>query len=146
MWGSHGGEDVGLLGCNAMWTCTHIRKFRRNILPPSSGLKLETVCFFETLVSTYKSTLRYNPEDQHLQLISHPVSQSVSHVISSLNSAPKTKDLLSKFWVQVCYQLLFLIVLPTFRCWTFWSRLGTWAVVACSNKPLHIHSETCIHT
>jgi hypothetical protein len=27
---------------------------------------METVCFSETLVSTYKSTQRYNPEEQHL--------------------------------------------------------------------------------
>jgi hypothetical protein len=29
---------------------------------------METVCFSETLVSTYKSTRRYNPEDQHRHL------------------------------------------------------------------------------
>jgi hypothetical protein len=40
-------------------------RFRRNILPRSSGLKMGTVCFSETLVSTYKSTRRYSPEDQH---------------------------------------------------------------------------------
>jgi hypothetical protein len=27
--------------------------------------KMEAVCFFETLVSTYESTRRYNLEDQH---------------------------------------------------------------------------------
>jgi hypothetical protein len=41
--------------------------FRRNILPTSSGLK-EVVCSSETLISTYKSTRRYNPEDQHRHL------------------------------------------------------------------------------
>jgi hypothetical protein len=30
-----------------------------------SVLKMEAVCSSETLVSTYKSTRRYNPEDQH---------------------------------------------------------------------------------
>jgi hypothetical protein len=30
--------------------------FRRNILSPSSGLKMETVCSYETLVSTCKFT------------------------------------------------------------------------------------------
>jgi hypothetical protein len=41
IWGSHGGEDVeiGFLGC---------------------GLSMETVCSYETLVSTHKSTRRYN--------------------------------------------------------------------------------------
>lgn len=42
--------------------------------PPSVGLKLitsslkmETVCSFKTYMSTYKSVLRYNPKDKHLQ-------------------------------------------------------------------------------
>jgi hypothetical protein len=59
IWGSRGGEDVdvGLLGCNAVWIWQHM-----NILPPSSGL---AVCSSGMLVSSYKSTRRYNPEDQH---------------------------------------------------------------------------------
>jgi hypothetical protein len=32
------------------------------------ALKMERVCFSETLVSTYKSTWCYNPEDQYHQL------------------------------------------------------------------------------
>jgi hypothetical protein len=31
-------------------------------------LKMETICFSETLVFTYKSTRRYYPEDQHRRL------------------------------------------------------------------------------
>jgi hypothetical protein len=31
----------------------------------SSALKMEAVCPSETLVSIYKSTWRYNPEDKH---------------------------------------------------------------------------------
>jgi hypothetical protein len=31
----------------------------------TSSLKMETVCFCETLVSTYKPKWRYNPEEQH---------------------------------------------------------------------------------
>jgi disulfide bond formation protein DsbB len=27
---------VGLMGCDALWTCRYIPAFRRNILPPSS--------------------------------------------------------------------------------------------------------------
>jgi hypothetical protein len=30
-----------------------------------SGLKMEIVCFCKILVSTYKSTQHYNPEDQY---------------------------------------------------------------------------------
>jgi hypothetical protein len=39
--------------------------FRRNMLPPSSGLKMETVRFSETLPSTDESTKRQNLEHQH---------------------------------------------------------------------------------
>jgi hypothetical protein len=35
-----------------------------NILSPSSGLKMETVCFSEKLASTYESTRCQNPEQQ----------------------------------------------------------------------------------
>jgi hypothetical protein len=38
--------------------------FRRHILPPSAELKMWTVCFFEMLVSAYKSTQRDKPEEQ----------------------------------------------------------------------------------
>jgi hypothetical protein len=47
-----------LLGCNAVWT-------RRYILSRSSGLKFETVCFFEALVSTFESIRRHISEEQH---------------------------------------------------------------------------------
>jgi hypothetical protein len=32
------------------------------------ALKMETVCFTETFVSTYKSKRRYSPKDQHRHL------------------------------------------------------------------------------
>jgi hypothetical protein len=52
IWGSHGGKDVDvvLLGCNAVWTCRQIPTFRRNILPPSSGLTHPT-CFNHPVLS-----------------------------------------------------------------------------------------------
>jgi hypothetical protein len=61
---SHSGEDVsvGLLGCDTMWTS------ERNILPPSSGIKMEAACSSKTLISTYKSTQHHNPENQHWDL------------------------------------------------------------------------------
>jgi hypothetical protein len=59
---------IGLLGWNAVWTCTSISTFRGNIVSPSTGLNMETVCLSETLVSTYKSTRLYYPEDQHRHL------------------------------------------------------------------------------
>jgi hypothetical protein len=38
-----------------------------HIISPSSALKVETVCFFETFVSTYNSTPIHKPEDQRWQ-------------------------------------------------------------------------------
>jgi hypothetical protein len=35
---------------------------------PSSALKMEAVCSSETMISTYKSTRRHNPEEQHRHL------------------------------------------------------------------------------
>jgi hypothetical protein len=61
------GCDVVLLGCDVVKTRTQMPAFRRNILSLSSGLKMETVCFSETLVFTYESTRRHNPE-QHYHL------------------------------------------------------------------------------
>jgi hypothetical protein len=55
IWGYHDDDDVhiGLLGCNTVWTCRQIPTFRRNIPSPHSGL-----------VTAWKSTLRYDQEDQ----------------------------------------------------------------------------------
>jgi hypothetical protein len=53
IWSSHGGEHVNvvLLGCNA------------------EALKMKTVWFSETLVSTYKSTWPDNPEEQYRHVL-----------------------------------------------------------------------------
>jgi hypothetical protein len=40
----------------------YVPALQRNILPPSSGLNFEALCFSETLVSTYKSTRPSYPE------------------------------------------------------------------------------------
>jgi hypothetical protein len=46
--------------------CLKVAKtFRRTLMSLPSTLKMETVCFSTTLVSTYKSIRHYNPEDQH---------------------------------------------------------------------------------
>jgi hypothetical protein len=55
-----------LLYCNAVWTC------RSMGLKRSSALKKEAVCSSETLISTYKSTWRYNPEDQNDNFFERP--------------------------------------------------------------------------
>jgi hypothetical protein len=49
--------DVGLLDSNA----------DINVLG-DTNLKIEAVCLSETLASTYKSTRRHSPEDQHRHL------------------------------------------------------------------------------
>lgn len=53
IWGSEVCEDVevGLLGCNTMWTYTP--KFRRKILPPSSGLNNDGGSTFLPYVDIY---------------------------------------------------------------------------------------------
>jgi hypothetical protein len=47
---------------DAAYICGLIPEFQRNIATPFSGLKKETVCISETLLSTYKSTGHHNPE------------------------------------------------------------------------------------
>jgi hypothetical protein len=61
-WGSHSGQDVnvGLTSCNVLWTSRHTSTFCSNILPISSALKMEAICF-------YKSIQCYNPEDQEMR-------------------------------------------------------------------------------
>jgi hypothetical protein len=53
-------NDDDLLGCDAVQTRMYKPTFRRNI-----ALSMETVCFSETVISTYESTWRQNPEQQH---------------------------------------------------------------------------------
>jgi hypothetical protein len=49
---------------------TYVKAIRRNILAASSGqtytLKLETACFYETLVLIYQSARRHNPENRNI--------------------------------------------------------------------------------
>jgi hypothetical protein len=64
--GSHGGEyeDGCLLGCSAMWT-----GMNSAMLPTIRALMMEAVETFETLVNSYQSTQRYNPEHSHFLMI-----------------------------------------------------------------------------
>jgi hypothetical protein len=49
--------DVGLLDCDAVWTCRWVPTFPKNKVPPPSRLEEEVaVCFFKTLVPSYKTT------------------------------------------------------------------------------------------
>jgi hypothetical protein len=58
------------------------QRFGKKILSPSSALKMETVCFSETL-STYESTLRHNPDEQHRHL--HRRENLKSHKVMRIN-------------------------------------------------------------
>lgn len=57
--------DLGLLGCHVVWT---FKEISNTLNEQTSALKVEAVCSSEMLLSTQKSSRRYNPEDepQHL--------------------------------------------------------------------------------
>jgi hypothetical protein len=46
-----------------------------------SALKMETAYFSEMLVSIYKSTQHYNPEDQHWQLTDHYIVKLINSTV-----------------------------------------------------------------
>jgi hypothetical protein len=98
IWGSHGGEDnnavapcrlAGKYQCFGDMYCLYIqgRRSRQNV----SGLKMETVCFFETLVRIYTasqpSTTTSSSSPAWEQQISHLYFFSV---------------LPSTFWLGLC--------------------------------------------
>jgi hypothetical protein len=108
IWGSHGGEDdVGLLRCDTVWTRSYIQTFRGNILSPSSpALKMETVWFSETLVSTYEFTCRHNPEDQYCHILYCLVSNFISFIFLVLSVSfllTVGLMLLMPIFTSVCY-------------------------------------------
>jgi hypothetical protein len=59
---------VSFLGCNARWTYNQTPTFRRNVLLSSSTVIMEAVCCSEIIVSTFKSTQRFDPEGRHRHL------------------------------------------------------------------------------
>jgi hypothetical protein len=70
------------------------------------ALKMEAVCFSETLVSTYKSTRRYNPEEQHRHLWSLVLSLLFLNFliyifIFIVLLMGKADGLISNYWAQV---------------------------------------------
>jgi hypothetical protein len=48
-------SDYGVLGRNIVWCCRWIRVFRRNILPPSSGLNID-FCLYGLLNDSVSSS------------------------------------------------------------------------------------------
>lgn len=91
--------DGGPLGCDAVWTCWWIPTFRKNILPPSSGMKIQAVgggglrVCAKALERTHKPTMRHNPEDCHRlfqyreNLRSYVDYRKVNRVMVSTNPA-----------------------------------------------------------
>jgi hypothetical protein len=117
--------------------------FRRNILSPSSGLKVETACFSEALASTNKSTWCQNPDHHHHH---HP------HYHENLKC-----HIFNMVWI-------ILIVASSWfmRCGSPWSRdlgkliitqlvkkcptfYGTWVVFPCLQEPTTEPDESSPH-
>jgi hypothetical protein len=68
---------------------------------PSSGLKMEAVCSAETSVSTYKSTRRYNPEDQHRHRYDLKITENEYYNFHSFGT--ENADL-EEHWHEVCIE------------------------------------------
>jgi hypothetical protein len=56
----------GLLLWDSLRTSKWLPALQKNVLPASSGLKKKAVCCFKTMASSYKSTRRYNLEEQEM--------------------------------------------------------------------------------
>jgi hypothetical protein len=56
-----------------------IGRFQRNKLPTFLKQKMEAVYYPKMLLSTYKSTWHYNPEDQYQHLLCHEKQKSHTH-------------------------------------------------------------------
>jgi hypothetical protein len=73
-WGFNRGDysDCGLLSYDIVQSYWRMLKFRKNMLPPSSGtkstftLKMDVGCSSEMVVFTYETTRRHNAEDHNL--------------------------------------------------------------------------------
>jgi hypothetical protein len=65
-WGqSYHVESHGTIVVTRNWTVLFHTTLVSLETVPSSALKTNTLCFSETLVSTYESARRYNPEEHH---------------------------------------------------------------------------------
>jgi hypothetical protein len=56
-----------------------------------SDLKIKTVCSSETLVSTYKFTCRYNPEDQYVTVLFLNTARASELTLEVVSSNPLTE-------------------------------------------------------
>jgi hypothetical protein len=57
--------------------CGRVGRYRR--FGGTYCLKMETVCSSQTLVSTFKSTRRHNPEDKHFKGCENLKSQCINY-------------------------------------------------------------------
>jgi hypothetical protein len=60
---SHGAEDDVFWVVTLCGICRYTNVSEKHVFICSLALKMETLCFSETLVTTYKSTWCYNPEN-----------------------------------------------------------------------------------
>jgi hypothetical protein len=67
--------NIGLLGCSVMWTYRQITTLHRNIMPPSSALKMEAMCSSDLTAGLHGMTTN---QHQHLQTNSQIISSPSS--------------------------------------------------------------------
>jgi hypothetical protein len=95
---SYVGEDVvGILGYNVGILLSRNQRFGETYCLPT--LSMEAIYSFETLVSIFKSTLHYNPEDQHEdRLLKVLWSQWIHKVFCHRRSVPQTSQTSAQRW------------------------------------------------
>jgi hypothetical protein len=64
----------GFLDYGIVWSDRWIPTFQRNVLPVSSGKKMQAVDSFKMLVTTFQTTLCHKLDDHNLNLHCHQIS------------------------------------------------------------------------
>jgi hypothetical protein len=111
------------------WTYRYTPTFRRNMLFPYSGMKVEAVCSYSNLVSTSRSTWCYNSKNQHLyfhsreKLKSHFSYVVLTHNLIDKNAFLQTLCLDMQYTrITLCFGLRtpYLFCWRNFRCiWSY---------------------------
>jgi hypothetical protein len=106
--------------CSGLWPCRPIGRYQcfedtycLHLQDWSPVLKMESVCFSETLVSTYKSTQRHDPEGQHCHAGNFLCGNFFSYCIS-----------VSKIYSKEITRIVHL--LSNFILWSYLILLTTW--------------------
>jgi hypothetical protein len=72
--------NVCLMDCIAVWTCTYIPTFRRNILLPPSGIVLANLWYLPLPTKSHGFTTQNTNIDRHLNLRENLKSHSGSNL------------------------------------------------------------------